>query len=222
MQTTDIQALFDYLYWRRDRVLAGADAIGPEAFVATAGAASRDLRGTLVHELDVERSWRLRLAGAPDAEWDQTLQDGDYAAVQVLREQWASDETEMRAWVAGLSDPDLAAPVTVNRLEGFPLEAYLTHVVMHASSHSVRPGCCWRPLVTPSVTWTSSISTTTEEAPEPEARPSRGGGAGRPARRQSRRGVRRRRSPGTGPCPAPSPRRTPHPVPARRPPATGR
>jgi uncharacterized damage-inducible protein DinB len=131
MQTTDIQALIDYLYWRRDRVLAGADALGPAAFVATVGAASRDLRGTLVHELDVERSWRLRLQGTPDAEWDQTLQDGDYPAVQVLRDQWARDETEMRAWIAGLSDADLAAPVTLNRLDGFALEAYLTHVVMH-------------------------------------------------------------------------------------------
>jgi uncharacterized damage-inducible protein DinB len=131
MQTSDIGALFDYLYWRRDRVLAGADALGTEAFVATAGAASRDLRGTLVHELDVERSWRLRLQGTPDAEWDQTLQDGDYPAVQALREQWASDETEMRDWIAGLSDADLTNPVTVNRLEGFALEAYLTHVMMH-------------------------------------------------------------------------------------------
>jgi hypothetical protein len=38
---------------------------------------------------------------------------------------------EMGAWIAGLSDADLAAPVTVNRLDGFALEAYLTHVVMH-------------------------------------------------------------------------------------------
>ena len=96
MQTTDIKTLIDYLYWRRDRVLAGADALGPEAFVATAGAASRDLRGTLVHELDVERSWRLRLAGAPDADWDQTLQDGEYPAVEALREAWDRDEAEMR------------------------------------------------------------------------------------------------------------------------------
>lgn len=131
MQTTDIQALFDYLYWRRDRVLDGADALGAEAFVSTAGVASRDLRGTLVHELDVERSWRLRLQGAPDADWDQTLQDDDYPAVQAIREHWGRDETEMRAWVAGMSDSGLAATVTVNRLDGFALEAYLTHVVMH-------------------------------------------------------------------------------------------
>jgi uncharacterized damage-inducible protein DinB len=132
MQTTDIGALFDYLYWRRDRVLAGADALGAEAFAATAGAASRDLRGTLVHELDVERSWRLRLAGAPEADWDQTLQDRDYPAVGGLREHWDRDETDMRAWIAGLSDADLAAPVTLNRLDGFALEAYLVHVVTHA------------------------------------------------------------------------------------------
>lgn len=131
MQTTDTQALFDYLYWRRDRVLAGAEALGAEAFVATAGAASRDLRGTLVHELDVERSWRLRLQGTPQADWDQTLQEADYPAVETLREHWAGDETEMRAWIAGMSDADLSAAVTVNRLDGFPLAAYLTHVVMH-------------------------------------------------------------------------------------------
>lgn len=131
MQTTDIQALFDYLYWRRDRVLAGADALGSEAFLATPGAASRDLRGTLVHELDVERSWRLRLQGAPDAVWDQTLQDVEYPVVQALREHWDGDETDMRAWIAAMSDADLATQVTVNRLDGFALEAYLTHVVMH-------------------------------------------------------------------------------------------
>ena len=131
MQTTDIGTLFDYLYWRRDRVLAGADALGTASFVATEGAASRDLRGTLVHELDVERSWRLRLQGTPDAEWDQTLQDGDYPTAQELREHWSGDEADMRDWIAGLSDADLAGPVTVNRLEGFALESYLTHVVMH-------------------------------------------------------------------------------------------
>lgn len=131
MQTADIRALFDYLYWRRDRVLAGADALGMASFPATAGPGSRDLRGTLVHELDVERSWRLRLQGAPDTEWDRTLQDGDYPTVRVLRTQWARDETEMREWIAGLSDAHLAASMTVNRLDGFALEAYLTHVVMH-------------------------------------------------------------------------------------------
>jgi uncharacterized damage-inducible protein DinB len=131
MQTTDIKQLFDYLYWRRDRVLARAAELPPAAFESSPEVASRDLRGTLVHELDVERSWRLRLQGASEADWDQTLQDVDYPTVQVIREDWGRDETGMRDWIAGMTEADLAAPVTVNRLEGFPLEAYLTHVVMH-------------------------------------------------------------------------------------------
>ena len=136
MHGNDIEALFDYLYWRRDRVLTAATQLSADHFrsssVPGSGlGTSRDLRATFVHELDVERSWRIRLQGAPEADWDQTLQDDDYPTVQVLREQWTHDETEMRRWIAGISDRALTAPVTVNRLEGFPLEAYLTHVVMH-------------------------------------------------------------------------------------------
>ena len=41
------------------------------------------------------------------------------------------DEAEARGWLAGLTDDDLAAPVTANGLEGFPLSTYLVHVVMH-------------------------------------------------------------------------------------------
>lgn len=131
MQATDIHQLFDYLYWRRDRVLMRVSELATEVFQSTTEIASRDLRGTLVHELDVERSWRLRLQGTPDADWDQTLQDDDYPTVDALREHWSRDEKDMRAWIAGMSEADLAGPVTVNRLDGFPLEAYLTHVVMH-------------------------------------------------------------------------------------------
>lgn len=58
--------------------------------------------------------------------------DDDYPAVRALREHWDRDETEMRAWIVAMSDDDLVAPVTVNRLHGFALEAYLTHVVTHA------------------------------------------------------------------------------------------
>ncbi len=133
MQTIDIQALFDYLYWRRDRVLTHAAALPAGAFVSTVEVASRDLRSTLVHEFDVEWSWRVRLQGAAEADWadDKTLHPEAYPGVEVLREQWVRDEAVMRSWISEISDEELAAPVTVNRLEGFPLEAYLTHVVMH-------------------------------------------------------------------------------------------
>jgi uncharacterized damage-inducible protein DinB len=133
MQTADILDLFDYLYWRRDRVLSRAAELTAEAFVSTSGMASRDLRATLVHELDVEWSWRIRLQGAPPETWadDRTLRVEAYPTVEALREHWIRDEAEMRAWIAATSNEALASPVTLNRLDGHPLEAYLTHVVMH-------------------------------------------------------------------------------------------
>ena len=134
MQRTDIQGLVDYLYWRRDRVLTQAAALPAGAFMSTLEVTSRDLRSTLVHELDVEWSWRVRLQGAPEADWaeDKTLQPNAYPTVEALREHWVRDEAVMRSWISTIPDDALVAPITVNRLEGFPLEAYLTHVVMHA------------------------------------------------------------------------------------------
>ena len=54
MRQRDVAILFDYLYWLRDRVVAAAATLDPERFRTTAGSTPRDLRSTLVHELDIE------------------------------------------------------------------------------------------------------------------------------------------------------------------------
>lgn len=133
MRSTDLVALFEYLYWIRDRALARAADLAPGEFVDSATVAYRDLRATLVHELDVERSWRLRLRGQPADVWDITLDAADYPDVATLAGQWQADEAESLAWLADLTEDELAAPVTVNGLEGFPLSTYLIHVVMHGT-----------------------------------------------------------------------------------------
>jgi uncharacterized damage-inducible protein DinB len=131
VQRADIRALVDYLYWLRDGALARAGQLSAAEFLATGTVSYRDLPSTLVHELDIERSWRLRLQGAPRADWDAFLAPDGYADIAALADHWRRDETEMRAWLAGLADRDIDAPVRVNGLEGFPLSTYLLHVVMH-------------------------------------------------------------------------------------------
>lgn len=131
MRANDLIPLFEYLYWIRDRALVQAGELTPAAFIDPATVAYRDLRATFVHELDVERSWRLRLQGAPTDVWDVTLDPTDYPDMGTLADQWQDDEGETLRWLSELTEDELAAPVTVNGLEGFPLSTYLVHVVMH-------------------------------------------------------------------------------------------
>jgi uncharacterized damage-inducible protein DinB len=133
MRSHDVVRLFEYLYWIRDRVLAGVAGLPSDAYLSPDTVAYRDLRTTLVHELDVERSWRLRLRGAPTKVWDVTLEAVDYSDVASLGDHWQRDEAETLEWLAGLDEDDLAAPVTANGLEGFPLSTYLLHVVFHGT-----------------------------------------------------------------------------------------
>ena len=125
--------LFDYLFWLRDTVLRAAEGMDDEAFRNTPSVHGRDLRATLVHEIDVELSWRGRLQGLPESAWGQEagLDPERYPSLASVVEHWRADEATTREWLGGLSPADLAAPVTLNRLEGYPLEIYLLHVVEH-------------------------------------------------------------------------------------------
>lgn len=134
MQTADAIRLFDYVYWVRDRILRAASNLSDEAFRSTDTVATRDLRTTLVHELDVEWSWRERLRGDSPADPEVAeveLKAADYPTVETVSERWHRDEAEMRAWVVGLSDADLAAPPSSEHAR-LPLSDYLLHVVGHA------------------------------------------------------------------------------------------
>ena len=132
MRVTEAIELFDYLYWARDRVLAAAAGLDASAFVAAETVTNRDLRATLVHELDVQWSWRERLRGIPSEVWGELedLQAGNYPSVEAIAEHWARDEAEMRAWLGSLGDADLATPPP-NEKARFPLAYYVLHLVSH-------------------------------------------------------------------------------------------
>jgi uncharacterized damage-inducible protein DinB len=132
MRQADVLALWDHLYWVRDRVLDAASGIPTDAFLA-AGPTLRDLRATLVHELDVQWSWRERLRGEDPSFWGTAaeLRPEDYPDVAAVREHWSRDEAAMRTWLAGLSDADLEAPQTADGLHGLPLWIFLVHLTTH-------------------------------------------------------------------------------------------
>ena len=132
MRTTDAATLFDHLYWVRDAVLGASSGLDPGVFTGTDTVTNRDLRATLVHELDVQWSWRERLKGADWEEWgeDAELRADDYPTVESISEHWRRDEADMRAWLASLTDADLDAP-PVRDEDRQPLWHYVLHLYSH-------------------------------------------------------------------------------------------
>jgi len=133
MQPAEIALVFDHLYWVRDRVLEAAARPGV-TWPGTAPDGLRGLRATLVHELDVQWSWRSRLT-SPDPsafpEEDVELVPEDFPTVASIRERWIGDELEMRAWLGRLSSSNLNGPCGAEQTQSHPLWWHLQHVYVH-------------------------------------------------------------------------------------------
>jgi uncharacterized damage-inducible protein DinB len=133
MQPSEIALIFDHLYWVRDRILDMAAAPGV-TWPGTAPAGLLGLRATLVHELDVEWSWRRRLASTDPTTFpaeDVELVPADFPTVASIRERWTGDEMEMRAWLARLSARTLDGPCGAEQTRSHPLWTHLQHVYTH-------------------------------------------------------------------------------------------
>lgn len=133
MRKADVLTLFDYMYWANQRILDAAEQLTADEFVAPSSVTTRDLRATLVHELDVEWSWRLNLQ-ARLSEDEADLRPDDYPDVGSIREHWRRDEAEIRVWLDMLSEEQLAADVYSGLTDDRrPLWQYLMHLLMHAA-----------------------------------------------------------------------------------------
>ena len=133
MQRTVVDLLLDHLYLVRDRILA-ATREAPDALEASDHTTVRSLHATLVHELDVEWSWRERLASAHptefgDAEAELTVED--LPTIDAIEARWREDETAMRAWIARLGDEGLAGPCLAERPSRHPMWVHVMHIYSH-------------------------------------------------------------------------------------------
>ena len=135
MDKQDILLLFDYNYWANRRVMSAAAKAGAAQFVAPAPFSYGSLRGTLVHTLEAESTWRMRLQNVVPAEIDEA----DFPDVETLRQRWDADDLAMRGYLDSLHDADLSAmmryPVPGNMIRERVVWHCLVHVVNHGTQH---------------------------------------------------------------------------------------
>lgn len=127
----------EHLWWMNRRLLDAAQRLPDGAWQSAEHVTIRDLRATLVHELDVEWSWRLALEGRPEEEWGegQEMRPDDLPTVAALRERWMLEADALRDWVASLSEAELAEP-TRPGLSSRPLPRWM--FVQHLVSHGAQ------------------------------------------------------------------------------------
>lgn len=133
----DIEQLFDYSYWATRAILDATAHVPADEFTAPPSISYRGLRGTLVHALDVERSWRLRLQGEPQSVYDAELGEDEFPNADSLARAWAADEETMRSWLAETSKGAFDASVELGPNDRFPLSTFLLHIITH-STHQRR------------------------------------------------------------------------------------
>lgn len=133
MRQTDVIALFEYNYWANWTLLEAAAGVSVEQFTAPTTVTWRNLRGTLVHTLDVEQSWRRRLQGEPKSIWDAELPADGFESAEALTTYWRTDAKEMLDWLHHLDDEQLATIVDLGPKDQFPLWFFLVHIVTHGT-----------------------------------------------------------------------------------------
>jgi uncharacterized damage-inducible protein DinB len=131
-----IRSLYAYGTWANARVLEAAARLSQDQLTAADDGGYGSVRDTLVHIAAAEWLYLERWRGrSPTAPWDPAT----FSDVAAIRARWGTVEAEAAAFVAGLTDDDLARVVAYVNFQGetwaYPLWQQLLHQANHAIQH---------------------------------------------------------------------------------------
>lgn len=125
-----------YTLWADRAVTATVREVSPEHLTREAGVSFGSLLGTLAHTLGAQRVWLSRFTGAP-LERLPTAQD--YPDLRSWLIGWEETAAQIEAFLAGLTDEQLAANITWKNFRGDsftrPLWQPVIHLVNHTTYH---------------------------------------------------------------------------------------
>lgn len=136
MTLDDVLQFFAYNKWANDRMLESLQPLTTEQFTRALGMSFPSVSATAAHIAGGEWVWLSRWQGtSPSAmpEWAKA------SSLQDLTARFAALEDERAAFLRGLSDADVARPVTFTLFSGAsdtqPLVVLCQHVVNHGTYH---------------------------------------------------------------------------------------
>lgn len=133
----DLRALFDYGTWADERLLPVVYGLTRDEFTRTLGGVQyASVRDVLAHTVIVQWVWLFRCGGI---DCGPTLTPADIARPDDLREPQAALAEATRAFLAALTDADLARIIETKNLKGepraLPLGELLTQAALHGVHH---------------------------------------------------------------------------------------
>jgi len=131
-----LKELFTYNYWARDRHLQACEALTEEQYSRLLEHSFPSLRDTLTHMVAVEWLWLERWHGrSPKA----LLAPHELPTLAALSARWRLVESEMKRYLAQLSEEALEQPLAYVNLKGqacsYPLWRMLLHLINHQTYH---------------------------------------------------------------------------------------
>lgn len=135
MNKKDILLIYEYNYWATKRILDASANVTAEQFVGSGSFPYGGLRGTLVHTLDSEWTWRMLFE---TREVTAGLTDADFPTFHSLTQRWQEEETAMRAYLTGLTDDDMETHLRYTTDSGLQRDRILWHCLLHVVNHGTQ------------------------------------------------------------------------------------
>jgi uncharacterized damage-inducible protein DinB len=136
MKIQEIQLMYEYNYWANDHLLGYCELLTEAQYTESHNYSSGSIRRTMVHVLDAEWGWRLRMQNLPD---EPELTETDLPTIAALRERWAQEKAITYEMLSQFTDEALDSivryPIGDNQFRERVLWHCLYHVVNHGSQH---------------------------------------------------------------------------------------
>ncbi len=137
MKIVELQYLYTYNYWARDRILENVAKLSLEQFSQESNYSHGSIRNTLVHILSAEWLWRVRCQEHISP--GHFLAATDFPSPDSIVQAWAQEQDKMLSYLGTLRSEDLDKLVQYKRTGGETREnilwQLLLHVVIHGTEH---------------------------------------------------------------------------------------